>query len=136
MPRSPRDFVPGVSVHLMQRGNNRMPVFHDAADCISLLATLRHAVGRYDVEPDPQDHRRSSRAPSGGPVEDNGRRQTPTRLDGMAAEARRPEHSRDHRFTMSPLVRLPERPKFSPGMKMLQKSMPLPAGPLSHAATV
>ena len=68
-------------------------------------------------------------APSRGPVEDNGRPQTPTRLDGIAAEARRPEHSRDHRFPMSPLVRLPERPKFSPGMKMLQKSMPLPAGP-------
>ena len=42
----------------------------------------------------------------------------------------------DHRFTTSPLVTVPELPYPSDGMKMLQKSMPLPAGPLSHACTV
>jgi putative transposase len=51
MPRTPRDFVPGVSVHLMQRGLNRMVVFHDAADHMSFLAKLHHSLCHHDVEP-------------------------------------------------------------------------------------
>src|SRR2546425_5802465 len=39
-------------------------------------------------------------------------------------------------LAMSPLVRLPERSYDSDGMKMLHKSIPLPAGPLSQTATV
>jgi REP-associated tyrosine transposase len=49
MPRPPREFVPGVSVHLMQRGLNRMVVFHDPADHMTFLAKLRHALHQHDV---------------------------------------------------------------------------------------
>ncbi len=48
----------------------------------------------------------------------------------------RAQWTRNHFLTISPLVRLPECPYPSDGMKMLQKSIPLPAGPLSHACTV
>jgi putative transposase len=49
MPHTPRQFVPGVSVHLMQRGLNRMVVFHDAADRMTFLAKLRHSLRDHDV---------------------------------------------------------------------------------------
>lgn len=39
-----RIFVPGVSVHLIRRGINRSPIFHDADDRHFFLATLRDVV--------------------------------------------------------------------------------------------
>jgi len=51
MPRVRREFVPGVSVHIMQRGLNRMVVFHDAADHMAFLVKLHHSLGRYDIRP-------------------------------------------------------------------------------------
>jgi putative transposase len=49
MASTPRQFVPGVSVHVMQRGLNRMVVFHDAADHMTFLAKLRHSLHDHDV---------------------------------------------------------------------------------------
>jgi putative transposase len=49
MPRSFRIFIPDVPVHLMNRGINRMDVFHDDADRTSFLAALKHASTQYQV---------------------------------------------------------------------------------------
>ena len=49
MPNRPRGFVPGVSLHVRQRGNNRCAVFGDDEDYESYLLMLRSATARYDV---------------------------------------------------------------------------------------
>ena len=43
MPRHPRAFVPGVPVHLIQRGNNRQVCFYSERDYIVYLDKLRDA---------------------------------------------------------------------------------------------
>ena len=49
MARPPRFFIPDVSVHVIQRGNNRNPIFGDHADYDVFLAFLRTASHRYGV---------------------------------------------------------------------------------------
>jgi REP-associated tyrosine transposase len=44
-----RMFVPGLSLHVMHRGHNKMPVFSETADCEHFLALLEAAAGRHDV---------------------------------------------------------------------------------------
>jgi putative transposase len=49
MARRPRLYLPGVSVHVIQRGNNRGSIFGDDADHEVFLAFLRAAAARYGV---------------------------------------------------------------------------------------
>jgi putative transposase len=49
MPRKPRFHLPGVPVHLVQRGNNREPAFFDTADYQAYLRDLGEASRRYRV---------------------------------------------------------------------------------------
>ncbi|MCC6208944.1 MAG: transposase [Gammaproteobacteria bacterium] len=49
MPRKPRFHLPGVPVHLIQRGNNREPAFFDIADYQAYLRDLGEASRRYCV---------------------------------------------------------------------------------------
>jgi putative transposase len=49
MPNSVRVCVPGVSLHLRQRGNNRCAVFGDDSDYESFLIMLQSAMCRYGV---------------------------------------------------------------------------------------
>jgi putative transposase len=49
MPNRPRGFVPGVSLHVRQRGNNRCAVFGDDEDYEFYLLMLRSAAARHDV---------------------------------------------------------------------------------------
>src|SRR5205823_2179639 len=46
------------------------------------------------------------------------------------------ETQESYRFEMSPLVTAPETPNPSDGMNTRKKSLPLPAGPLSHTVIV
>jgi putative transposase len=43
MPRPPRIYLPGVSVHVMQRGNNKSAIFLDDHDCEVFLDLLQDA---------------------------------------------------------------------------------------------
>ncbi|ESQ12676.1 MAG: transposase [Thiohalocapsa sp. PB-PSB1] len=47
MPRKPRFFVPGVPVHVVQRGNNRQAVFFDEHDYRVYLIWLSEAVAAH-----------------------------------------------------------------------------------------
>jgi hypothetical protein len=47
MPRKPRLFLPGVPVHVVQRGNNRQAVFCDEADYRAYLGRLEEGAKRY-----------------------------------------------------------------------------------------
>lgn len=47
MPRKPRFDLPGVPVHVVQRGNNRQAVFFDDAGRRAYLGWLGEAAGRY-----------------------------------------------------------------------------------------
>ena len=49
MPNQPRMFVPGVSLHIRQRGNNRCGVFGDDEDYETFLLMLQSATRRYRV---------------------------------------------------------------------------------------
>ena len=49
MARPRRLFIPGLSVHVIQRGNNRNAIFGDQADYEVFLAFLRAASERYGV---------------------------------------------------------------------------------------
>jgi predicted CXXCH cytochrome family protein len=49
MPRRLRLFVPGVSLHVRQRGNNRCAIFGDDGDYESYLLMLRSAMQRHRV---------------------------------------------------------------------------------------
>lgn len=50
MPRKPRFFVPGVPVHVVQRGNNRQPVFFDDNDYAVYLAWLAEAAAAHGCQ--------------------------------------------------------------------------------------
>lgn len=43
MPRKPRFYLPGIPVHVIQRGNNRQPVFRSDNDYLSYLNWLEEA---------------------------------------------------------------------------------------------
>ena len=47
MPRKPRFFLPGVPVHVVQRGNNRQPIFFDDLDYRAYLDWLKEASERW-----------------------------------------------------------------------------------------
>ena len=49
MPNRPRNFVPGISLHVRQRGNNRCAVFGDDEDYEWYLLMLQSATERYRV---------------------------------------------------------------------------------------
>ena len=49
MPNRPRNFVPGVSLHVRQRGNNRCAIFGDDGDYQSYLVMLESAAREYGV---------------------------------------------------------------------------------------
>jgi putative transposase len=49
MPRQPRLFLPDLSVHVVQRGNNRMAIFGENADYEVFLTLLKRAAERYLV---------------------------------------------------------------------------------------
>ncbi len=50
MARHPRLILPGVALHVIQRGNNRGACFKDDSDYRMYLAHLRHLCGRYQCE--------------------------------------------------------------------------------------
>lgn len=50
MSTPPRCFVPGVSVHVIQRGNNRMPIFARAIDCERYLTIVRYVMSDCEVD--------------------------------------------------------------------------------------
>lgn len=50
MPNAVRVHVPGVSLHLRQRGNNHCAIFGDDSDYESYLVMLQSAMQRYEVE--------------------------------------------------------------------------------------
>lgn len=47
MPRPPRLILPGIAVHVIQRGNNRAPCFRDDSDCLIYLGHLRALAQRH-----------------------------------------------------------------------------------------
>lgn len=47
MPRKPRMYLPGLPVHLVQRGNNREACFFHRRDYVRYLDFLAAALGRY-----------------------------------------------------------------------------------------
>lgn len=47
MPRKPRFIIPGVPVHIVQRGHSREPVFIDDADYMAYLQWLKEGAKRY-----------------------------------------------------------------------------------------
>ncbi len=50
MPRKPRFFMPGVPVHIVQRGHSREPVFFEDADHQAYLHWLKEGAGRYNID--------------------------------------------------------------------------------------
>ena len=48
MPRKPRFFLPGVPVHVVQRGHSREPVFFENDDYHAYLHWVEEAADRYD----------------------------------------------------------------------------------------
>ena len=50
MPRKPRFYLPGVPVHIVQRGNNRDAIFFDESDYLAYLDWLKDALKRYDCQ--------------------------------------------------------------------------------------
>lgn len=49
MPRKPRQFLPGMPCHLIQRGNNRSSCFLATVDYLDYLAWLRGYASRFEV---------------------------------------------------------------------------------------
>ena len=47
MPRKPRFFIPGMAVHVVQRGHSRHPVFFDTSDHHAYLDYLHDAISRH-----------------------------------------------------------------------------------------
>ena len=47
MPRKPRFYLPGIPVHVVQRGHSREAVFYEDADYRAYLGWLREAAERY-----------------------------------------------------------------------------------------
>jgi len=50
MPRKPRFVIPGVPVHVVQRGRSREPVFYDDADYRVYLGRLKEGAERYQCQ--------------------------------------------------------------------------------------
>ena len=50
MPRLPRISLPGVPMHVVQRGINRRPCFRDHKDFLAYLDALGDSSGRYQVD--------------------------------------------------------------------------------------
>lgn len=50
MARHPRLILPGVALHVVQRGNNRAACFTEDGDYLTYLAHLRHLSGKYACE--------------------------------------------------------------------------------------
>lgn len=50
MPRKPRFYVPGLPVHVVQRGNNRNQIFFKDADYMAYLDWLKEAAERYPCD--------------------------------------------------------------------------------------
>ena len=48
MPRKPRFYLPGVPVHVVQRGHSREPVFFEPGDYQAYLRSLQAGAERYD----------------------------------------------------------------------------------------
>lgn len=48
MPRKPRFFLPGIPVHIVNRGHSRAPVFFERSDYRAYLNWLEEAAGRYN----------------------------------------------------------------------------------------
>ena len=48
MPRKPRFYLPGIPVHIVQRGHSREPVFFETGDYHAYLHWLQEASKRYD----------------------------------------------------------------------------------------
>ena len=49
MARRPRTYIPGLTLHVVQRGNNKGEMFRDASDYHFFLNVLRHESARRDV---------------------------------------------------------------------------------------
>ena len=49
MPRPPRIAVPGIALHVVQRGNNRQAVFFHESDYEAYLDRLFESAERYEV---------------------------------------------------------------------------------------
>jgi putative transposase len=49
MPRGRRTFIPGISVHVIQRGNNRVPIFGSSNDFEQFLELLRRSARNFCV---------------------------------------------------------------------------------------
>lgn len=50
MPRKPRFYLPGVPVHVFQRGHNKQPVFFDEEDYLVYLRHLKAAADTFDCK--------------------------------------------------------------------------------------
>jgi putative transposase len=50
MPRKPRFFLPGVPVHVVQRGHSREPVFFEDNNYLAYLGWLQQGAERYAVD--------------------------------------------------------------------------------------
>jgi putative transposase len=50
MPRKPRFFLPGVAVHVVQRGHSREPVFFEDDNYLAYLRWLQQGSERYGVD--------------------------------------------------------------------------------------
>ena len=50
MPRKQRFFIPEVPVHIVQRGNNRQPIFFDDGDYWAYLNWLKEGASRYGCD--------------------------------------------------------------------------------------
>lgn len=50
MPRKPRFQMPGVPAHVVQRGNNRQPIFFESSDYSAYLNWLHEGLKRYGCE--------------------------------------------------------------------------------------
>jgi putative transposase len=50
MARQPRLILPGVALHIIQRGNNRSACFAQDSDYLTYLGYLRHLSRKYDCE--------------------------------------------------------------------------------------
>ncbi|MCK4706934.1 MAG: transposase, partial [Gammaproteobacteria bacterium] len=50
MPRKPRFYIPGVPVHIVQRGHSREPVFFENNNYHAYLGWLAEVAGHYGCE--------------------------------------------------------------------------------------
>ena len=51
MPRNPRFYLPGVPVHVVERGHSREPVFFEPGDYQAYLRSLQAGAESYDCAP-------------------------------------------------------------------------------------